>query len=120
MIGKFFIVGAISTVVDFLIYSFLIFLGVPYSVAIVIGYLFGLWVNFKLARERVFSKSRFEKVHIEFIAVFIVSIIAILLNILIVWSLQHVGLDYYIGRLIAIVLVFFFNYFSRKVFIYVA
>jgi len=120
MIGKFFIVGAISTAVDFAIYSLLIFFGMAYYIAIVIGYMSGLVVNFYLARSKVFKKSRFEKLHYEFLAVFFVSVIAVGLNILIVWVLAKLGMDYYSGRAIALILVFFFNYYARKGFIYVA
>ena len=121
MIGKFFIVGAISTAVDFVIYSILIYLGIPYYIAIIIGYMSGLIVNFYLARNKVFTKgSRFDKLHHEFIAVFIVSIIAVGLNIFIVWFLSTIGIDYYSGRVVALIIVFFFNYYARKGFIYVA
>ena len=121
MIGKFFIVGAISTAVDFLLYSLLIYLGIAYYVAIVIGYMTGLLVNFYLARSKVFTKgSRFSKIHHEFLAVFAVSVMAVGLNILIVWALAQMGIDYYSGRAVALVIVFFFNYYARKGFIYVA
>ena len=121
MIGKFFIVGAVSTAVDYLLYSLLVFLGVPYYLAIVVGYMSGLVVNFFLARKRVFTKgSRFEKLHHEFLAVLSVSVVAVGLNILIVWFLAKFGVDYYTGRAVALVIVFFFNYYARKGFIYVA
>ena len=121
MIGKFFIVGAISTAVDFILYSILVYMGVAYYFAIVIGYMTGLVVNFYLARSKVFTKgSRFEKIHHEFLAVFIVSVMAVGLNILIVWFLSRIGIDYYSGRAVALVIVFFFNYYARKGFIYVA
>jgi len=121
MIGKFFIVGAISTAVDFLIYSFLVYIGINYAIAIVVGYMTGLLVNFFLARQKVFTKgSRFEKVHHEFLAVFAVSVMAVGLNIAIVWTLSKIGIDYYSGRAVALVIVFFFNYYARKGFIYVA
>jgi len=120
MIGKFFIVGAISTAVDYAIYSLLISLQTPYYVAIVVGYMIGLLVNFSLARKKVFTQSRFQKLHYEFLAVFFVSIVAVALNILIVWALAKFGVDYYSGRAVALILVFFFNYYARKGFIYVA
>ncbi|MRJ01833.1 MAG: hypothetical protein C6I05_00110 [Epsilonproteobacteria bacterium] len=120
MIGKFFIVGAISTAVDYLIYSLLIYGGLPYYLSIVIGYMTGLLVNFYLVRERVFTRgSRFEKVHHEFIAVTIASLLGLGLNIFIVWALSHwAEIDYYTSRLIAIGVVFFFNYYVRKGWIY--
>jgi len=121
MIKKFFVVGAISTVVDYSIYSFLIYCSIAYYIAIVIGYMIGFLANFVLVRKMVFVQgSRFEKVYHEFFAVFTVSVIAVGLNIFIVWFLAIFGINYYIGRVIALVLVFFFNYYARKGFIYVA
>jgi len=121
MIGKFFIVGAVSTAVDYVIYSGLVYFGTPYYIAIVIGYMVGLLVNFSLARKKVFTKgSRFEKIHHEFLAVFAVSVLAVGLNIFIVWALARFGINYYSGRAVALVVVFFFNYYARKGFIYVA
>ncbi|NPA64164.1 MAG: GtrA family protein, partial [Epsilonproteobacteria bacterium] len=96
MIGKFFIVGAISTAVDYGIYSLLVYFGIPYYLAIVVGYMVGLLVNFWLARTKVFTKgSRFQKGLHEFLAVFGVSVVAVGLNIAIVWALAKFGIDYY-------------------------
>jgi len=121
LIQKFFVVGAISTAVDYILYSILVYFGIAYYIAIVIGYMTGLLVNFYLARTKVFTKgSRFEKLHHEFLAVFAVSVVAVGLNILIVWALAKFGFDYYSGRAVALVIVFFFNYYARKGFIYVA
>jgi len=121
MIGRFAIVGAITTIIDYVIYALLVFLGVKYYIAIVIGYMCGLVANFYLSRKKVFTKgSRFNKLYSEFLAVFVVSIIAVILNILIVWFLSKVNIDYYTGRIVALIIVFFFNYYARKGFIYVA
>jgi len=118
--GRFFIVGAISTTIDFLLYALLVSSGLPYTIAIVIGYLAGLLVNFHLTRTRVFpNQSRFSKLHQEFLAIFLISIVAIALNICIVWALAQLGIDYYSARVMALVLVFFFNYYARKGLVYV-
>ena len=120
MLGKFFIVGAISTAVDYGIYALLIFAHTPYYLAITVGYMAGLVVNFFLVRQRVFTDgSRFEKIHHEFFAIFFVSMVGLGLNIAIVWFLSdRLGVDYYLSRLAAIGVVFFFNYFARKGWIY--
>jgi putative flippase GtrA len=121
MIGKFFIIGALSTVVDFVIYSLLIYLDIHYAIAIIVGYTCGFLVNFFLARKSVFTKgSRFEKIHHEFLAVFFISIAAVILNIILVWGLNKIGLDFYSGRAVALIVVFFFNYYARKGFVYVS
>jgi len=121
MIKKFFAIGIVSTIIDYVIYSILIYFGIAYYIAIVIGYITGFLANFFLARKKVFTKgSYFNKSHHEFMAAFAISIVAIFLNILIVEILAKYGINYYIGRIIALLLVFFFNFYTRKGFVYVA
>ena len=117
-IKRFFLVGILSTITDYAIYSVLIYLGLSYIIAIIIGYLTGFLVNFIISRRYVFDSCKMKKLHLEFFSVFLISVIAILINIFIVWGLAKFGINHYISRIFAIILVFFFNYFSRKVFVY--
>ena len=116
---KFAYVGIVSTITDYIVYALLLYFQTPYYFAIVVGYSAGVVVNFFLTRRYVFTKCcRFTSVYKEFLAVSIVSIVAIALNIAIVGILYNYGANYYIGRVVAIVLIFFFNYFTRKRYIY--
>jgi len=116
---KFAYVGVVSTITDYAVYALLLYFQIPYYLAIIIGYNAGVVVNFFLTRKYVFTKCcRFDSAYKEFLAVFAVSVAAVALNIAIVSILYEYGANYYIGRVVAIILVFFFNYFMRKRYIY--
>jgi len=118
---KFFGLGGISTVVDYAIYFVMITLGLDYVVSIVFGYASGFWVNYSAGRKYVFTEgSKTETSHSEFIRVFIIAFIGLLLNILIVnlLSVSLYNLDFEYSRAVAIIIVFVYNYVARKLFVY--
>ncbi len=119
MIGRFFILGAISTLIDYVLYAILVYFGVKYYIAIVVGYGCGFLYNFFIGRSYVFeNRSIYDKIHHEFLAVFLVAIVGVILNIAIVWLLSTFGINYYLGRVVALVIVFFVNYLGRRMFVY--
>ena len=83
-IHKFLYVGIISTLVDYLLYSFLIYLNISYIVAIIVGYLTGFVVNFIISRKYVFDNIKINNIYYEFLAVFLISVVAIGINIFII------------------------------------
>lgn len=116
--GRFFWIGGLTTLIDYLLYAVLVFFGFSYILGIVVGYFVGLLVNFYLTRKYVFQNgSKFETIKKEFGAVFFIAIIAVGLNILIVKILAPI-IDYYSARVVAIILVFFVNFYLRKWFVY--
>jgi len=118
-IRSFLYVGIAATLVDFILYSLLVGFDITnYMIAIVIGYLSGFLISFFLTRRYVFSTIRIEKVHHEFFVVAGITLVGLLLNLLIVYVLTNIAVDSYTARAIAIAIVFFFNYFARKGFVY--
>ncbi len=116
--GRFFWIGGLTTVIDYLLYAVLIFFGFSYILGIIAGYFVGLLVNFYLTRKYVFQNgSKFGSIKKEFSAVFFIAVLAVGLNILIVKILALV-IDYYSARAVAIILVFFVNFYLRKWFVY--
>ena len=118
---KFFGLGGISTLIDYIIYLGLIFLGIDYVIAIVVGYSAGFWVNYSAGRKYVFvSGVKTTSTHSEFIRVFSIAFIGMLLNILIVniLSVRFFTFDLEYSRAVAIVIVFVYNYIARKIFVY--
>lgn len=119
--NKFLILGAFSTLIDFLIYFVFIKLEFHYVVAIIFGYLSGFIFNFFVGRKIIFTNGRkLKNFAQEFNAVLSINILAILLNIFIVYILvdsAHI-LDELSARAVAIGVVFFWNYFARKWFVY--
>jgi len=118
-INKFFILGIFSTLIDYIIYSIMIFFNINYILAVCSGYFIGFLFNFYFGRKHVFEEIKIKNPFYEFAAVFIISVIGVVLNILIVYVLKNFfDVNYYLGRVVAIGVVFFFNYFSRKGIVY--
>lgn len=120
-VSKFLLLGVLSTIIDYGVYSFLIILGLDYVLAIFIGYGLGLLANYYIGRRYIFtSGTKMTSTHKEFMAVVGIAIIGMLLNVVIVKLLSFtlMQMDPLYSRIIAIVLVFFWNYFLRKIFVY--
>lgn len=120
-IGKFLLLGILSTGVDYSLYLVLITLGLDYVGAIVLGYSAGLWVNYFIGRRYIFTQgTKLKSTHREFISVVGIALVGMLLNIAIVkilsYSLWQMNPMY--SRGIAIGIVFFWNYILRKIFVY--
>lgn len=118
-IKKFLYIGILATIVDFSLYSILVYYEIlSYSMAIIVGYSAGFITSFFLTRSYAFSKIKIAKVHHEFLVVLSITFIGLLMNLGIVYMLVEMDLNNYSARAIAIGLVFFFNYFARKIFVY--
>jgi len=120
-IGKFLLLGVLTTGIDYLLYSLLIFISVDYVLAIIAGYSAGLLANYYIGRRYIFTAgTKLKSTHREFIAVVAIAIVGMLLNILIVKLLSFTLWDMnpLYSRVIAIGFVFFWNYFLRKIFVY--
>lgn len=120
-VSKFLLLGVISTAVDYILYSLLVLIQVDYAIAIFIGYSSGLGVNYYIGRKYIFTAgTKLKNEHREFIAVASVAFIGMILNIAIVKTLSFSiwNINPLYSRIIAIGVVFFWNYFLRKIFIY--
>ncbi len=118
-IRSFLYVGIVATGVDLALYSLLVYLNLcGYVAATIIGYSAGFGVSFFLTRGYVFSKVKIENIYCEFLAVYLITVIGLLLNLAIVFVLMRMDLNVYLVRCVAIAIVFFFNYFSRKRYVY--
>jgi putative flippase GtrA len=119
--SRFFFVGGLATLVDYVIFSIAVFLHVHYSLAITLGYLVGFIVHFTMSKKHVFlSGSKINHPLAELFSVFLIALSGLLLNIIIVWIFHNFFnlLDIFSSRLLAIILVFFWSYFARKLFVY--
>lgn len=120
-IRNFLLLGVLSTLVDYAVYSLLLMVGVDFVTAIIVGYGTGLWVNYYIARHYIFtSGTKVNSVRTEFVAVVLIAFAGALLNIAIVKLLSYSlwQIDPMLSRVVAIGIVFFWNYFARKRFIY--
>ena len=112
-------IGVLATIVDYSIYILLVYNEIfSYNVSIIVGYSIGFVISFFLTRRYAFKRIRIEKAQHELLAVIFVTLIGLLINIGIVNILIGFDSNSYFARIIAIGVVFFFNYFVRKRFIY--
>lgn len=116
---SFLYVGVLATAADFSLYSLLVYLNIcSYGLATVAGYLTGFVISFFLTRSYVFSEVKIEKMHHELMAVGFITALGLGLNLAIVYILMQTAGNVYVARAVAIGLVFFFNYFARKRYVY--
>jgi putative flippase GtrA len=120
-VGKFLLLGVLSTAIDYVIYSLLVTLNIDYVIAILVGYSAGLLANYYIARNYIFtSGTKLGSSKKEFIAVVLIAIVGMLLNMVIVKILSYSvwTINPLYSRVVAIGIVFFWNYFLRKIFVY--
>jgi putative flippase GtrA len=119
--GKFFILGAFSTALDYMVFATSLAMGMDYAVAIIFGYSTGLVFNYYAGRRYIFtSGTKLQKNHYEFVAVSLIAVFGLLINIAIVKLLSFYiwQIDPYLSRIVAIAVAFVWNYVARKLFVY--
>ncbi len=119
---KYFFVGGIAALVDFLIFAlFVKILKLPWFISGVTGFVLATLVNYLLSIKHVFaSGARFKK-HKEIILIFFVIFIGLIVNQLILWQcIDFLLLDTLIAKVTATGIVFFWNYAARNHFIFKA
>ena len=109
-------VGGIAFVADyFSLYAFTEYIGIPYLVSAAIAFMIGLTVNYVLSNIIVFTTHRLQNKWLEFAIFAIIGVIGLGLNELIMYCASElIGLHYMISKLISTALVFFWNFFARK------
>jgi len=118
---RFLFLGAGSTIVDYLIFSILLTLGMHYLGAVAIGYTIGFVFNFIIGRSMVFKDgSKVDSFTHELTIVSIITIFGLGLSLFLMYMLSEAccQLDPLFARLITIGIVFFYNYIARKIFVY--
>lgn len=109
-------VGGVAFVADYgSLYAFTEWLGIQYLVSAALAFIIGLTVNYILSNLIVFSTHRLNNRWLEFVIFAIIGVIGLGLNELIMYcSCELIGLHYMIAKLISTALVFFWNFFARK------
>lgn len=87
--------------------------------AATISFTFGLIVNFIMSRKWAFKESsRVKNKYGEFMIFTIIGIAGLLLNGGIIYAGSLIGLYYLISKAISVAIVFFWNFFLRKILLY--
>ena len=116
---RFLIVGAVSAAADMLLFILLYeHFNLNYLVANFCSTCLGILLNYSISKKWVFSRGKYTA-RVEFTAFVIFSGIGVLLNQLFIWLfVEHLFLDPKISKLFAIGIVAFFNFVTKKLFVF--
>jgi|GEM_PF-620842 len=111
----FFLIGVFSTALDILlIFVFTEYFGIWYLLSATLSYCCGMVVNFFLTKYLVFRDTSRDYFG-QFIAFAIISISSLVLTLGILFlAVEMFSLHYLIGKLIAVVVAFFWNYYFQS------
>jgi putative flippase GtrA len=112
--------GAVATAVDFLILFLLTsYAGVFYLISACISFVVASSLNYTLCVSWVFPEHRFANKKSEFSFFILIGTSGLILNAALLFTLVSLfGLYYLFAKVIAAVLVFFWNFTARKLFLF--
>lgn len=113
-------VGGVAFLVD---YGTMILLtevfGLHYMLSATISFILGLITNYLLSTSWVFNKRKVSNLWAEFLIFAVIGIIGLGLNSLILYlCTERIGIHYTISKIIATIIVFFWNFLARKVILF--
>lgn len=113
-------VGGIAFVADYgTLYACTEFLGVHHLISAACAFILGLVVNYLLSISWVFANHNQNNRWIEFFVFAIIGIVGLGFNELIIYlGTDIVGLHYMLSKLISTIIVFFWNFFARKLILF--
>ncbi|NHZ85963.1 MAG: GtrA family protein [Planctomycetia bacterium] len=113
-------VGGIAFIFDFgTLYLLTEYFNIYYLVSAAIAFLLGLTINYFLSVIWVFQKRSLKSKYVEFIVFALIGIIGLALNEFIIWFFtETVNIHYLQSKLISTVLVYLWNFFIRKYFLF--
>ena len=117
---KYIFVGGIAFLFDFgTLYILTEYGGVHYLVSAMVAFIVGLNVNYFLAKFLVFKDSKIQHIRKEYIYVVCISLSALLLNqVLLFIFTDKLGIYYLNSKIITTIILLFYNFIIRKVFIF--
>lgn len=113
-------VGGIATIVDWSAQYVITILGLHYLISAVFAFLAGLTVNFFLSKLFVFNSQKARMgVITEFISYAVIGVIGLGITIGLMYLLTDIaGIYFMLSKVITTLIVLFWNYIARKIFIY--
>lgn len=114
------LVSVIALAVDFGCMVLLVELfSIHYLVAATVSFISGLVVNYLLSRAWVFTDRKYKSRVKEFIVFTDIGIVGLVLNNSIMWlAVEKIGIYYIFSKIIATILVFFWNFGLRKMLVF--
>ncbi len=111
---KFLIVGGINTIFGYSVFALLIYLGLHFSLAALLGTIIGVAFNFNTYGRLVFESHDNSKI-LKFVGVYT---IVYFLNVIGLWAFNQVGINYYLGGAILILPVGIVGFILNKSFVF--
>jgi putative flippase GtrA len=116
------IVGGAAFALDIsLLYVLTEFLHVYYIASATAAFVAGLLFNYALSVYWVFSERALANKYAEFLVFALIGVIGLLLNDGLIWSLTELGhIHYLASKVIAAIVIFFWNFFARRQVLFVS
>ena len=113
------IVGGLAFAIDFgLLFILTEYIGLFYVLSATLSFIAGLLVNYFISRIWIF-KSVIKNIKIEFTLFALIGVIGLGLNDLLIWIFtEKFHLHYMFSKLVTAVLVYLWNFFGRKYFLF--
>lgn len=113
-------VGGTAFIVDFFfLYFFSDICGIYYLISAVLSFIISVLVNYIMSTKWVFNQDNIENKVLEFNLFILISTIGLVFTEILLWLFTDVfGLYYLISKVIAAVIVMFWNFIARRVMFY--
>ncbi len=116
---RYIFLGNISNIVDFSsLYILTDLIKVHYVVSSAISFIIGVLINYIINVKWIFQRGKYS-FHNELMLIIIVSLVGMYLSIIIIYVLvEYIHLHYMVSKIISAILVMFWNFYSRKKWIF--
>ena len=113
-------VGGFAFIVDFFLLWFLTDIcHIHYLISASLSFLAGLIINYLISTRWVFDKSKVSNKKLEFLFFGLIGVVGLGLNDLLIWLLTDFSkFHYLVSKIIAVFLVYLWNFFARKYLLY--
>ena len=117
---RFIFVGATAFLIDFIIYFSLVhYLGINYLISAAIAFFISVIANYYLSTSWVFNQSQIENRAIEFNLFLAISFVGLIFTEILLYIFTDMwGINYLISKVLASIIVLFWNFSARRVMFY--
>lgn len=114
----YFVVGGIATVTEWVLFFVMDKCHIHYTIATAVAYILSTFVNWLAGRLLVFKENHGSFIK-EILSIYVASIVGLLLNLIIMWlAIDMIHMNEMFSKILATAIVFFYNFFVRKLLIY--
>lgn len=117
---RYIFVGGTAFVVDFFfLYFFSDFCGIHYLISGILSFIISVLVNYIMSTKWVFNQDNIENKVLEFNLFLLISAIGLVFTEILLWLFTDIfGLHYLLSKIIAAIIVMFWNFIARRVMFY--